>query len=45
MIDIPFLRTHADKVVLESVQLNLYVTVCKMLKAELIRIRQRKLQS
>lgn len=45
MIDIPFLRTHADKVVLQSVQLNLYITVCKMLNAELTRIRQRNRKS
>lgn len=41
-ITIPnFIRIHADKAVLDSVQLALYVTICKMLGPELAKMRKR----
>lgn len=36
-----FIRLNVDKSVLDSIQLALYVTVCKLLEPELKRIRQR----
>lgn len=37
MIDrqIRFLRTHADQRVMDTTQMNLYLTICKMLVSEL----------
>lgn len=36
-----FVREHADKSVLDSAQLALYVTICKLLQPELIKMRDR----
>jgi hypothetical protein len=44
-INVPFLRRHADVAVLHSAQLALYVTVCKLLQPELVRLRKRRLES
>lgn len=35
---VDFILTHADKVALDTSQLKLYMTVCKLLKKELNRI-------
>jgi len=37
-----FIRIHANKAVLDSVQLALYVTICKLLAPELRKLRERK---
>jgi hypothetical protein len=37
-----FIRLHADKVALDSAQLALYVTICKLLHVELAKLRERR---
>lgn len=40
-----FMRVHADKAALDTAQLALYVTICKLLKSELDRILKRDFKS
>lgn len=36
---IKFLRTHGDQRAMDITQMNLYITICKMLASELRKIR------
>lgn len=38
-----FLKTHIDKAALDMVQMNLYITICKLLEPELMRVRLKNL--